>query len=99
MLKLSTDITARISTKFGLTRIVQVKGGVRQGGVLSAFEFSKIMDALERVLKELCQGVGYGSILLSFLLLMDDIIVLADDSNMLQKILDATFKFLCRPCI
>ena len=41
-------------------------------------------------------GVEYGSILLSSLLLMDDIILLAEDSNMLQKMLDATFKFLCR---
>ena len=79
MLKPSTYITTRISTKFGRTRIWEVKGGVRQGGVLSFVEFSKTMDELERVLKKLCLGVEYGTILLSSLLLMDDIILLAED--------------------
>ena len=67
ILKLFTDIKTRISNKFGLTRIVQVKGGIRQGGILSVIEFSKMMNELFRDVKELCLGIEYGSIFLSSL--------------------------------
>ena len=76
MLKLSTDITTRVSTKFCLTRIVQIKECVREAGVLSVVGLKKMMDELERLLKELCLGAEYGLILLSALLLMDDIMLL-----------------------
>ena len=43
---LSKDMSAQIRTKYGLARIIKMKNNIRQGGVLSVTEYSKMVDSM-----------------------------------------------------
>ena len=92
---LNSDITAQIRTRFGLTRIINVNGGVKQGGVLSVGQFAKMIDELNAELVDADLGVHYNDLLISCLMFVDDVILIADSAEDLQKSLDVCFKFFC----
>ena len=75
----------------GLTRVIQVKGGVKQGGVLPVGQFSKMIDELNKEVDENDLGVPYAC-----LMLVDDVILIADTAEELQKALDVTYEFFCK---
>ena len=93
---LNTDITAQILTRFGLTRIINVKGGVKQGGVLSVGQFSKMIDELNGTLLDADVGVKFHDLCIPSLMFVDDIILLAESAEDLQKALDTTYNFFCK---
>ena len=96
MEKLNSDLTTSILTKFGYTRPVTIQQSVRQGGVLSVAEFSVLIDQLEEDLKDRSLGIKFGPLLISSLLLMDDIVLLNDTPEGLQDMLDVLNDFLNR---
>ena len=96
MLKLNSNLTAKIKTKYGYTRIISIKESIRQGGVLSGVEFACLIDQEEEELQEFGIGVNYDDILIASLLLMDDIIIVAECGADLQEMLDATHRFTSR---
>ena len=93
---LNSNITAKILTRFGLTRVIQVKGGVKQGGVLSVGQFSKMIDELNKELDENDLGVTYADLRVACLMFVDDVILIADTAEELQKALDVTYGFFCK---
>ena len=91
--KLGTNLKAKIKTRFGLTRIIQIKDCIRQGGVLSVTEFSQFMDGLTTEIEKHNIGAKYNELIIAILLLMDDITLLASKHQEMQKLLNTTEKF------
>ena len=83
---LSTTMSAQIRTKYGLTRIIKMKN-IRQGGVLSVTEYSKMVDSMCAVFEEQGVGTRYGHIIIPSLLLMDDITLMTNSQAGLQSML------------
>ena len=96
LVKLNSNIVVQIATKFGLTRIINVSGGVKQGGVLSVAQFSRMIDELEAELKKEGLGVEYLEFLISCLLFVDDIILIADSADELQLMLDVCYRLFSK---
>ena len=69
---------------------------MRQGGVLSVAEFAILIEQLEEDLQQESLGIKYGPLLISSLLLMDDIVLLNDTPEGLQNMLDTLNEFLNR---
>ena len=90
--RLNTDLQAQVQTKYGLTRVIHMKDNIRQGGVLSVTEYSKMIDEMCEVLTNGNIGAKYGHLSIPTLLLMDDITLLADTPTQLQRMLDITFQ-------
>ena len=84
---LSKDMSAQIRTKYGSARIIKMKNNIRQGGVLSVTEYSKMVDSMCTVFEEQGVGTRYGHIIIPSLLLMDDITLMADSPTELQSML------------
>ena len=61
---LNSNITAKILTRFGLTRIINVNGGVKQGGVLSVGQFSKMIDELNGHLLDIGVRVNFNGLII-----------------------------------
>jgi hypothetical protein len=66
--------------------------GLRQGCILSPILFSVFIDGLADEVKRV-GGAKYGEILLSLLLFADDIVLVAESEEMLQKMLDVVYQY------
>jgi len=90
---LNEELTTTIKTRYGLTRSITIQESIRQGGVISGAQFASLIDSLENELQEASLGVNFGSIRLASLLLMDDIILMAESQLELQTMLDTADAF------
>ena len=89
--KLNSNLTARIQTRYGLTRKINIRDSIRQGGVLSVIEYATLIDEIAKELKQ--RNLGYKTetnITLDSLLWMDDVCLIHYDLDKLQEILDIT---------
>ena len=89
--KLNPNLNARIHTRCGLTRRIDIKDSIRQGGVLSVIEYATLIDEIAKELKQ--RNLGYetkSKVKLDSLLWMNDECLIHHDLNNLQKILDIT---------
>ena len=66
--------------------------GLRQGCILSPILFSIFIDGLAEVVKKV-GGARYGKLMVSLLLFADDIVLVAENAKMLQKMLDAVYDY------
>ena len=46
--KINSNLTARIQTRYGLTRKINTRDSIRQGGVLSVTEYATLMDEIAK---------------------------------------------------
>ena len=69
-----------------------LKVGLRQGCILSPILFSIFIDGLAEVVKKE-GGARYGKLIVSLLLFADDIVLVAENAKMLQKMLDAVYDY------
>ena len=89
--KLNSNLNARIHMRYGLTKKIDIKDSIRQGGVLSVIEYATIIDEIAKELK--LRNLGYetkSKVKLDSLLWMDDVYLIHHDLNKLQEILDIT---------
>ena len=92
--KMNQNLTARIKTKDGMTRPIQIKDSIRQGGVLSVIQYALLMDEIAKEIK----NENYGCQLndnnekIGCLLWMDDVVLISDNPKELQKMLDITYR-------
>ena len=70
-----------------------MKKGVRQGCVLSSLLFSLYTEGLAERIRESGLGVVIGGKVLGTLLYADDVILVAEEEDVLQRMLDITYKF------
>ena len=89
---LNSNLKAKIRTKFGMTREINVKDSIRQGGVLSVVEYANLIDEIAKQIKH--ENTGKTTIndteLTGCLLWMDDIALIHHDDKELQKMLNIT---------
>ena len=94
MKSLNEDLTAKISTKAGLTReITRVTGG-KQGGKLMVSLFAKMMDNLaEDLLENAKLGILIGHETIPAMLYMDDAVTYAEGYDQQEETLDSVSEF------
>ena len=92
--KINKGLSTRIRTRYGKTRSVDIPESIRQGGVLSVIQFSKMMDMLNEMLEEEFEGyrVWYGESKIACLLFMDDAIIVEEDPEKFQTALNIAKK-------
>ena len=54
--ELSNNLTAKVQTKYGTTREIQIKDSIKQGGVLSVIQFANLMDQISKNINQ--QQIG-----------------------------------------
>ena len=89
--KINSNLTARIQTRYGLTRKINIRDSIRQGGVLSVIEYATLMDEISKELQQRNLGIEtQQNYILDSLLWMDDVCLIHHDLQKLQEILDVT---------
>ena len=90
--RLNENISAKIQTKHGLTRNIQIKDSIRQGGVLSTTLYGLLMDEINKEISKENIGIQIegtkkktGS-----LLWVDDVLIITTEPQELQKGLNIT---------
>ena len=91
---LNMDLTARVKTKAGISRLIKrIKGG-KQGGKLIVPLFSKMMDSLgEDMLEEETLGVIIECMRIAALLYVDDVVSVAEGYVQQENTLKAVDNF------
>ena len=87
---LNTNLTARIQTKYGLTRKIKIKDSIRQGGVLSGIMYGAQMDEVNKDIKLHKQEVLNKSPANGVLLWVDDVLETNTNKKDLQEMLKIT---------
>ena len=54
---LNENLTAKLQTKFGLTRDMKIKDSIRQGGVLSVVQYALLIDEINKEIQKF--GLGH----------------------------------------
>ena len=90
--ELNSNLTAKVRTKYGLTRKIQIKDSIRQGGVLSVIEYANLMDEIAKELQEKSTGNQeiWSNTTMGCLLWMDDVVLIHHDKEEIQKMLNIT---------
>ena len=50
--KLNSNLTARVQTRYELTRKIKIRDSIRQGGVLSVIKYATLIDEIAKELKQ-----------------------------------------------
>jgi hypothetical protein len=92
MKRLNENLTARINTPYGQTRTININNSIRQGGVLSGTQYSLLMDQINKELLKENMGIELPStkVKIPALLWMDDVVLISDNENDMQKMLNIT---------
>ena len=90
--ELNSNLTAKVRTKYGLTRKIQIKDSIRQGGVLSVIEYVNLMDEIAKELQQKSTGNQeiWNNTTMGCLLWMDDVVLIHNDKEEIQKMLSIT---------
>ncbi len=82
--KMNSELKAKIQTKYGLTREIQIKDSIRQGGVLSVIEYATLIDKISKELQARNLGIPTNeNEKLGCLLWMDDVALIHSDREVL----------------
>ena len=89
--KLNSNLTAKIQTRYGLTRKIKIRDSIRQRGDRSVIEYAALIDEISKELNQ--KGLDLktnGKITIDSLLWMDDVCLIHHDLESLQIMLDVT---------
>ena len=90
--KLNENLTAKIATKYGETRKINIKDSIRQGGVLSVLEYGILMDEIAKEIDK--KGIGIEiddeGTRIACLLWVDDVVLITTSREELQEMLNTT---------
>ncbi len=90
--KLNQNLTAKIQTKYGPTRKINIKDSIRQGGVLSVAQYAVLTDEITKEINTSNKGVNLPNKQekIGSLLWVDDVAIMSCDPSELQNMLDIT---------
>jgi hypothetical protein len=90
--ELNSNLKARLKTKYGRTRQINIKDSIRQGRVLSVIQYALIMDEINKEIIKLKAGPKLMNTNehTGCLLWMDDVALIADNAEALQNMLNIT---------
>ena len=96
--ELNSNLTARLKTKYGKTRVINIKDSIRQGGVLSVIQYALLMDEINKeIIKEkIGPKIPNTDTSIGCLLWMDDVALISPDPDELQKMLNITHEIANR---
>ena len=96
--ELNNNLTATLKTKFGNTRKIHIKDSIRQGGVLSVIQYALLMDEINKEITRQNVGPKMNEIAepIGCLLWMDDVALISNNPEELQKMLDITHEMASR---
>ena len=57
--KINSNLTARIQTRYELTRKINIRDSIRQGGILSVIEYATLMDGIAKELQQRNLGIEH----------------------------------------
>lgn len=88
--ELNSNLTAKVRTKYGETREINLDGTSRQGGITTTGLYSAHIDAVTRETLRIQAGICVNDLLekIASILWVDDIIAAETDPHNMQKILD-----------
>ncbi len=91
--ELNSNLKARLKTKYGRTRQINIKDSIRQGGVLSVIQYALIMDEINKEIIRLKAGPKLMNTNehIGCLLWMDNVALIADNAEDLQNMLNITY--------
>ena len=91
--ELNENLTAIVETKHGNTRPITMKDNIRQGGVLSVIMYAILMDEIAKEIEANKLGITMKEgEKIGCLLWMDDVALIAESKDELQKMLDIADK-------
>jgi hypothetical protein len=92
--KFNKGLKAQIKTKDGLTREIEIKDSIRQGGVLSVLQYATVMDEIAKEIQNQNKGIQINESgnRIGCLLWMDDVVLMAESEKELQEMLNITQK-------
>ena len=90
--KLNLNLKAEIKTNHGLTRPIQIRDSIRQGGVLSVLLYAAIMDEIstETMKENLGIQIKNQNTKVGCMLWMDDVVLISDNREEMQELLNKT---------
>jgi hypothetical protein len=89
--RFNRGLKAKIKTKDGLTRPINIKDSIRQGGVLSVLQYATVMDEIAKEIETQDKGVKiHENKKIGCLLWMDDVVLIAENQKELQEMIDIT---------
>ena len=89
---MNQDLTARIQSKYGITKKIKIRDSIRQGGVLAVVEYVNLMDEIAKELgkdKENIITIGNKN-MPGYLLWMNDVVLIHQDKHIMQSMMDTT---------
>ena len=94
MRSINDQLTAKVSTKAGLTREIHRETGGKQGGKLMVSLFAKMMDTLaEDMMNDHSLGMMIGQSKISSLLYVDDSMTFAEGYEQQERTLNEVHRF------
>ena len=91
---LNENLTARIKTRYGMTRKINRETGGKQGGKTTTTMFAKMMDILpEKMMENLNLGVKLGNAKIAALLWVDDVVTIAQNESQQKETLNFVSDF------
>ena len=89
---LNKDLTARIQTKYGPTRPIKIRDSIRQGGVLSVIQYALLMNEISKENEKIETGTQIPNTQkrINTLLWMDDVVLITDNRQDMEKLLKST---------
>ena len=88
---LNTNLTARIQTKHGLTREIQIKDSIKQGGVLSVTQYAVLMDEINKTIEaNIRTENNTENQQTQCLLWVDDVAIISNNPETHKKLLNIT---------
>ena len=96
---LNKDLNAKIRTKYGNTRTINIRDSIRQGGVLSVTQYAALMDEIHHNITEVNLVKREKNNDPTCLLWVDDVAIITNNLHDQQKLLDITSETANRLCI
>ena len=89
--KMNLNLKAKVITKYGLTRTINIKDSIRQGGVLSVIEYATLIDEIAKELQNArVESPIEDDEILGCLLWMDDVALIQHNLESLQAMMNIT---------
>ena len=91
--ELNSNLRARLNTKYGQAREINITDSIRQGGVLSVIQYALMMDEINKeiIKKKVGPKLHNTEEYIGCLLWMDDVALITDNHKDLQEMLNITY--------
>ena len=91
--ELNSNLRARLNTKYGQTREINITHSTRQGGVVSVIQYALMIDEVnkEMIKKKVGQKLQNTEEYIGCFLWMDDMALIAENHNDLETMLNVTY--------